>query len=263
MLLESIISITLITVIMAALGVFFTTTIRSSSHLRRDQSAAQLADSAVEQVRSIDPTSVVSGRDSASVSTENGAAPATVTSNWLNTMTAVSDPNAPAGAGQVPCPSASSCALLPTVAVSTTLNGQAYTTNYYVGSCYRAQTSPGTDCTPTGSSGYIKYLRVVVSVSWPEPTCSNNLCLYLTSTLVDPSSNPIFNLNSAPPPAPNASQPANQTSAVGDTVSLSLTASSGVPPFTWTALEPAGRPGRSPRTAPSPAARPRSARPAR
>ncbi|HET6208820.1 MAG TPA: putative Ig domain-containing protein [Jatrophihabitans sp.] len=240
-LLESIISITLITVIMAALGVFFTTTIRSSSHLRRDQSAAQLADSAVEQVRSIDPTSVVSGRDSASVNTENGAAPATVTSNWLNTMTAVSDPNAPAGAGQVPCPSASSCALLPTIPVSTTLNGQAYKTSYYVGSCYRAQTSPGTDCTPTGSSGYIKYLRVVVSVSWPEPSCSNNLCLYLTSTLVDPSSNPIFNLNSAPPPAPNASTPANQTSAVGDTVSLSLTASSGVPPFTWTATNlPAG-----------------------
>jgi Tfp pilus assembly protein PilV len=240
-LLESIISITLITVIMAALGVFFTTTIRSSSHLRRDQSAAQLADSAVEQVRSIDPTSVVSGRDSASVSTENGAAPAAVTSNWLNTMTAVSDPNAPAGAGQVRCPSASSCALLPTVAVSTTLNGQAYATNYYVGSCYRAQTSPGTDCTPTGSSGYIKYLRVVVSVSWPETSCSNNLCLYVTSTFVDPSSNPIFNLNSAPPPAPTASQPANQTSAVGDTVSLSLTASSGVPPFTWTASNlPAG-----------------------
>ena len=57
----------------------------------------------------------------------------------------------------------------------------------------------------------------------------------------DPASNPLFNLNSTPPPAPTAGELANQTSAVGDTVSLSLKATSGVPPFTWTAIGlPAG-----------------------
>ncbi|MGI8665515.1 MAG: putative Ig domain-containing protein [Jatrophihabitans sp.] len=240
-LLESIISITLITVIMAALGVFFTTTIRTSGHLRRDQTASQVADSAVEQVRAIDPTSVISGRDNASVVSENAAAPATIASNWLATMSLAADTNAPAGAGRVACPSASSCALLPTTAVNQNLNGQLYAVNYYVGNCYRARSNPGTDCTPLGGIGFINYLRVVVVVAWTETGCPSAQCLYVTSTLVSPSPNPIFNLNSTPPPAPSASQPPDQTSAVNDTVSLTLSASSGVPPFTWTATNlPAG-----------------------
>lgn len=232
-LLESIISITLITIIMAALGVFFTTTIRTSNHLRHDQAAAQLADSAVERVRSIDATSILSGRDQASVISQNSAAPTNVSANWLNTMSAAWDTRAPAGSGQIACPSVSACAILPTTATNQTLNSQVYGTSYYVGNCYRAKTSPATSCSASGGSSYIQYLRVVIVIQWTEGSCSN--CLYVTSTLADPSANPIFNLNAAPPPMPTFTPPSNQTSAVGDTVSLSLSASSGVPPFTWKA----------------------------
>ena len=44
-------------------------------------------------------------------------------------------------------PSAANCALLPTIAHSQ-LNGQNFSTMYYIGYCYRAA-SPGTDCMPT------------------------------------------------------------------------------------------------------------------
>ncbi|MEO9239749.1 MAG: Ig domain-containing protein, partial [Jatrophihabitantaceae bacterium] len=240
-LLESIISITLITIIMAALGVFYTSTMQTSNHLRHDQSAAQIADNAIEAVRAIDPTSVLSGRDLASVTAENSTAPSMVTTNWLSTMSVASDSHAAVGAGRVACPSASACALLPTVPTVQVISGLNYSQSYYVGSCYRALTNPATDCSPTGASGYISYLRVVVVINWAENTCAGGQCYYVTNTLVSPSANPVFNLNSAPPPAPNATQPSDQTSAVGDTVNLSLTASSGVPPFTWTAANlPAG-----------------------
>lgn len=240
-LMESIIAISLITIIMGALTVFFTSTIQTSNHLRFDQSAAQLADSAVEQVRAIDATSITSGRDSASVTTQNSAAPALVRTSWLPTMSPVSDASAPAGAGATPCPSTAGCALLPTVPLAKSVGTRTFNVNYYVGACYRPNVGSAATCAATNVSGYLPYLRVVVAVTWADSSCAQ--CLYITSTLANASADPLFNLNSIPPPPPDTTSivAPNQSSVVGDVVNYALTTSAGVPPFNWTATNlPAG-----------------------
>ena len=66
-LLESVVSIGLITVVTAALGVFFVTTSQTTNHLRARQEAIQLADSGIEKIRSYAPNSLKTGRDEESV----------------------------------------------------------------------------------------------------------------------------------------------------------------------------------------------------
>ena len=62
MLLEAIISISLIVVIMSALTTFFVTASHSTSELRGRQTASQLADSAVDRIRVLQPSDTYAGR---------------------------------------------------------------------------------------------------------------------------------------------------------------------------------------------------------
>src|SRR6266516_584210 len=66
-LLESVISIGLVMVIVAALTALFTTTNQTTSHLRVKQEAIQLADSGIERVNSYTPEELMTGRDAQSV----------------------------------------------------------------------------------------------------------------------------------------------------------------------------------------------------
>src|SRR5579875_409394 len=77
-LLESIISISLITVIMAALAMLFVTVIQVNNLQRGRQVAVQVADNAVGYLRSLQPSDLVPGRTSAAVSAQWSAAPPAV-----------------------------------------------------------------------------------------------------------------------------------------------------------------------------------------
>src|SRR3954470_13984367 len=97
-LMESLVSLTLIAIVAAAFSTFLTTATSTTNHGRARQGATQIADSAVEKLRSMHPSDVITGRDSASVTTQFAAAPAAV-KPWLNTMDPATDTSASTGSG--------------------------------------------------------------------------------------------------------------------------------------------------------------------
>ncbi len=233
-LLESLIAITLITIIMGAMATFFVNGVTSTNQQRARQAATQLADTAVESIRSLNPSDLVTGRDSASVTTQFGAASALV-SGWLATMTAAADASATAGSGPT--------ATVPTVAVTQTVNHLAFSISKYLGWCAVPAGAAAVDCDRTHLSSGVRYLRAVVAVTWSDSHCTAGVCTYLTATLINTADDPTFNLNQFGQPPPVVAAPDRQDSYVGDPVSLQLAVEdgTGAPTFTWqsTAL-PAG-----------------------
>jgi type II secretory pathway pseudopilin PulG len=238
-LLESIVSISLITVIMAALAMLFVTVIKVDNQQRAKQAAIQVADSAVGTVRSYHTTDLVPGNTPAATIPASWSAAPTTVQPYLTSMRAADTSSTP------------SALLSVTPAI---FNGVTYNTENYFGLCWvsTSSTSPSTDCTATQSAGSLQYLRTVVTVWWLDNHCpvrsatdSRHTCVYITSTMISTLPDPIFNLNQTPPAAPIVDCPPAQTSyAVGDTVSMQLNVKdgTGVPTFTWQVLGPVNLP---------------------
>jgi Tfp pilus assembly protein PilV len=215
-LLESVVAISLITVIMTAMATFFIGAVDSTNQQRSRQIAAQIANSSVETIRGLPASDLLTGHDTTSVAAQYAAASSTV-QPWLTSMSQASDPLAPVGSGAT--------AAIPTVAVVQTVNNIAYGIQSYLGTC--GLTSSGGDCTIAGEATGIKYLRAVVAVTWEDNLCPSDTCTYLTATLLNQDDDPTFNLHQTPPAVPVVNNPGNQISVVGDTVSLQLTVQSG------------------------------------
>lgn len=224
-LLESIIAISLITVIMGAIGTEYVAGLASTSRQRATQVAAQLADSALEQIRALSPTDLVNNHDTASVGAEFSAAPAAV-QPWLANMIPATDAS-PAGSGAT--------AAIPTVGVVQKPGTQAFTVTDYLGSCVLATSGSSTSCVTPPAGQPAPYLRAVVAVTWTSSTCPAVGCSYVTATLISTAGDPLFKVNQPLPAAPVIANPGDQTSAVGDVVSLQLALQpgTGVPPFSW------------------------------
>ena len=226
-LLETLIAISLISVVMAAFTTFFINSVANVNQQRSDQVASQLADSAVDLIRSLPASDLVVGHDSSSVQAQFAAA-STKVSPALQTMNQAVDTTAAANAGRT--------ATIPTVAVTQTVNNIVYSVTSYLGTCVVPTGALlNAACSLGAASTGISYYRAVVAVAWPGAHCTTNVCSYVTSTLLSPSSDPTFNVNTVPPTVPKLSV-ANQTSTVGETVSLQLatTSGTGVPTLTWT-----------------------------
>ncbi|MGH8861323.1 MAG: putative Ig domain-containing protein [Jatrophihabitantaceae bacterium] len=232
MLLESMIAITVITIIMGAIGAEFVGAIASTNYQRAMQAAVQIGDSEAERARSLHASDLKLGRDATSVSQQFSNAPAVVQS-WLSTMNQVSDAAAvyPSGATATLATSASASAPL-------TLQKPAsitYTVLDYLGSCYIA--SHGAACQKSFASGAITYLRDVIAVTWTGPHC-RPLCSYITSTLINSDPDQTFQVNQPLPAAPTLTD-LSKTVAVGDVldattgVQLVVDNNTGVAPFTW------------------------------
>ena len=227
-LLEAIIAIAVITAVMGAVGAEFVSGLISTSQQRAQQTAVQLADSVMEQIRALHASDLVSGRDSASVTSQFNAAPAVV-QPWLTKMDKAIDSKAAVGSG----PSAA----IPTTSFTQKPGTVAYTINEYLGWC-AVRTTGSTDCVAPSSLGSVSattYLRAVISVGWTGTRCGSSACTYVTSTLISTASDRTFRINSAPYSAPVVVAPGSQSNAVNDTVSLQLNVQNGtgVPPFTW------------------------------
>jgi type II secretory pathway pseudopilin PulG len=224
-LLESMIAITVVTIVMGALATFFVNGIGSSNQLRARAQAAQLADTAIESIRSLQPSDLVSGRDLASVQTQFSSASRTV-KDWLDPMTAVYDSTVTSGG---------STANLPTVPVSQTPNKVTYQVSKYLGKCATVASGSDGTCDKANLSTGIPYLRAVVAVTWTDRSCPENTCTFLSATLINTASDVAFNLNQVPTPAPTIVAPGNQSTIVRQPVNLQLTVQdgTGVPSVTW------------------------------
>ena len=229
-LLESVIAITIVTIVMGAVGVEFVSGMVSTSQQRAQQGAVQLADSTVEQIRALHASDLVTGRDLASVKTQFQSAPAAV-QPWLTSTVAdwAYDANAAAGSGAT--------AAIPTAGVTQAPGNVTYTVNQYLYYC-SIRTTGSTDCVSPGTLTGISstaYLRAVVAVSWSGARCASGTCSYVTSTLVSQAADRTFRINTAPYSAPVVVAVGSQSSTIGDAENLQLTVQNGrgVPPFTW------------------------------
>lgn len=247
MLLESLVAITLITVIMTALTSFFITTVSSASQQRSQQSAIQIANTAIELTRGVGAAGAVAGRGAGAVDAQLAGPVAKDgrVAPWLTAMTAAT------GSGTTPT--------LPTTAVPRQLGTNTFAVNYFVGFCWRslADSAASAACSATQSTGTTQYVRGVVAVTWPDNRCPNRQCVYVTATLLNGGSEPLFNLNNAPA-TPPALTCAAQSSAVGEALltdgkpgrsiltnkdagTTGCTTTGGVPTFTYSATGlPAG-----------------------
>ncbi len=227
-LLESLIAISVITVVMSAVGAEFVNGTISASRQRATQVAVQVADSTVEQIRSLDASDLVTGRDTSSVTAQLGAAGPQVTP-WLAKMDKAVDAGAATNSGPT--------AALPTVGVPQTVGSVVYTVNQYLGQCSIPTTGP-TDCVAPatlGGASAVAYLRAVVAVTWTGQRCGTTPCAYVTSTLVSGVADPTFRARAAAYPSPVVTMVADRASVVGDTAGLQMATNpgTGVAPLSW------------------------------
>ena len=222
----------LLAIIMAALTVFAITVTNSTSYQRQRQGAIQLATTQLDLIRGMTPADLEVGRRLTDVTAQFAGAPAAV-SPWLTAMTPAVDLTA----------TATQPAALP-VTTTATVNSTVMTATTYLGFCALASGGTGSECTkPVSGAGDTGTLRAVVAVTWPGGRCPAGTCTYTTATLVSTAADPVFAKNQPPPPAPSVTEPDDQTTVVGDTVSLQLAmpAGAGVDPATWQATGlPAG-----------------------
>lgn len=221
-LVETMISIFLVGVVMAALTSFFVSTLALTNRQSGIQTASQVATDAIATIRSIKGARLATGRDAASSVTQ-WASPQPGVAGYLADMAIVSDSTAQDGAGKT--------AALPTSAVSVTLSNLDLKQFFYLGSCW--QPAGGGPCTQAQPAGSVPFFRAVVAVTWPDQTCAASLCSLVTSTLVSSAStDPLFNSNDAAT-APAPTNPGDRDWSVNSAVNLQLTSTGGAAPKSW------------------------------
>lgn len=239
-LMETLVSLAVIGTVMAGTAPFLIKSVGVVAQQRTQQVAVEVANDAIERARALSPTSLLAGRSLTSAKAQLASAPAQVQSvldvtqidaNVLLTTLLGSSPDVTAP--------------LPLTPLPVTVGNVTYQQNWYVGSCFQSKAAPASptllntlvglgDCIGTKPGlGLIAvpYFRVVVAVTWKHNGCKDDACTYVTSTLVSPSADPVFDLK-RPPPAIVA--PLKQSHYVGDKVDLQLVAAGGTLPRTWT-----------------------------
>ncbi|MBG0821112.1 putative Ig domain-containing protein [Planomonospora sp. ID91781] len=246
-LMEVLVSMAVIGTVMASLTVFFTNSLAFTGQQRSRQVAAQLAGDGIERARALKGSALLAGRGKLRVTDQwqeaTGPAGPDDVKKHLQATQPDWDPILFAGSD------AGASAPLPTEPEKVSVNGVEYTRNWYVGRC-RQQASPlagsaaeractdPRDGDPDPGSADVPFFRVVVAVEWRHKGCASEKCVYVTSTLVSPASEPIFNVKRTPPAVTN---PGAQYGYRGTDVNLQLVATGGRLPLTWSAAGlPAG-----------------------
>ncbi|WP_449063124.1 putative Ig domain-containing protein [Planomonospora algeriensis] len=238
---EVLVAIALVGTLMASLTVFFANSLSFTGQRRGEQIAAQIADDAVERVRALDGSALLAGRGQVRSTAQWAAAPADVRPH-LQTMALAWDPLLAADSNS------GANAPLPTDPRTVSVGGLDYAQHWYVGRC-RQQALTTASATervcddptapdPDPASADVPFFRVVAAVTWSDKNCVDTQCVYVTTTLVSPEPDALFNINRPPP---NASTPPAQYGYRGAEAKLQLTATGGRLPLTWSATGlPAG-----------------------
>ncbi|WP_307872953.1 putative Ig domain-containing protein [Paractinoplanes ovalisporus] len=224
---EVLVSIAIISVVMLSLASFFVISMRII-HLQGDRQAAiQAAGDAMERVRGLQVSAMLTGRDQASSLTQ-WANPAAGVAGLL-TDTMEYDESALPGSGPA--------APLPTTYRSLRLSGIEYRQNWYIGSCV----SKNNGTCGKGGNGP-EFYRVIIAVTWTDKYCRNDACSYVTSELIAKNTEePLFNTNEGATALTLTTTPGTQTNDVTVPAGLAFTASGGQTPYTWSATGlPAG-----------------------
>lgn len=211
-LVEILIALAIISTTLLASTPFFVASLNNVNAQRGRQAAIEVANTAIEQVRGLQGSALLSGRNKKATQAQFDAAPKSI-QPYLATMkveadSTISDESTAMGAD----------APIPTSAQTLSVENVTVTQNIYVGSCeiYVTKTSTG-ECVyplddgdpakPTDTTKILKFFRVVVLETWPDQACNNTdtningipTCQYITSTLVARASEPNFDFHRASP----------------------------------------------------------------
>ena len=199
-LIEVMTALALLSVTLAAMGPFFIGSFRSVAHQKSNQAAVQLADSAIEQVRALKGSSLLTGRGQLKSTNQWNSAPNTIKTTYLATMQLSWDPLITSSTSTL-----GDDAAIPTSPQTMTVEGTPYVRTIYVGICdvYVGSSggcvNPAVVAPPADATKDLKFFRAVVSVTWPSSNCTGGTCTYVTSTLVARASEPIFDFHRPAP----------------------------------------------------------------
>ncbi len=228
-LVEVVVSLLIISITMAGLTAFFIATVSAAGRHGGRQVGIQLAQDALEQVHALQPTVLLTGR------TDCATSPATCHSPVQAAQPAL------AGIAAAHLWNAGTSPQLPFGPVTGLVDGVTYSRYWYVAECWRAPVASAS-CGDSATSGYVDLLRVVVAVTWADKRCTGGTCSYVDTTLVGQSTEPLFQPTQAAPSSSAGAQPSqltvnnpgNQSGSLWSSVNLTLAASGGTPPITWT-----------------------------
>jgi type II secretory pathway pseudopilin PulG len=216
---EVIVSLSLITIVMGAAGLFFVNNLRTTGGQSQRQEAVFLANRQLETVQALSPSSLLTGRSAQCVSTllaTSGASTFT-SQDWT------SSGNYDGAASGTTCPNAAV-----QTSQTTTVNKVVYTIRTFINSCTLQSNG---SCIPGASqpSGDTKMYRVTVDASWVPAAnsgCGTGGCDYSASSLIDPHGDPRFQTNISQPTITSVSPSAVGSGAGGSGgVTLTITGS--------------------------------------
>nr|WP_296074386.1 Ig domain-containing protein [uncultured Actinoplanes sp.] len=211
-LIETVVALTVVVVTMGAMGTYLISSFGVVAHQRAEQAAAQLANSALEQVRALRGSSLSSGHGKTRAYAQFGLDPAGAVSatvpqppdavaDYLTDMTPAWDATADPDAGD---DAAISTATLPVTVDRTT-----YDRTIYLGECevdLGSDEGQNGECDPAAArtatddaTKYMKFFRAVVLVTWRDRFCALSTCTYVTSTLISRAADPTFDINRPTP----------------------------------------------------------------
>jgi hypothetical protein len=192
---------------------------------RSRQVAVQLAKDGIERARALTVGATVAGRsqNASTIAWQDAYDRLPGVRPYLAAMKSTWDTLLPSGS------TAGASAALPTTGVVTRVNGVDYTQNWYLGECRQQLGISGSCDDPSAPDPDpaldVPFLRVVVAVTWTGRPCTGGVCVYLTTTLMTPATDP---------EPPVIDQPGAQSSyALVATPSVQLTATGGALPLTW------------------------------
>jgi prepilin-type N-terminal cleavage/methylation domain-containing protein len=276
-LIEVLVSLALLATTMAAMGPFFVRSMQYVARQRGQQAAIELANSAVEQVRALKGSSLLTGR-SQNKSTRQWQTAfdegPTVIRSYLDVpgRVATSDINRKltmrlAWDTNTTDPTLGDDAAIPTASQTITVQTIAYTRTIFVGECdVYLENLPGYlrdsgDCVnpdvvppPSDSTKDLKFYRAVVLLTWPDKQCPGAVCKEIASTLISRATEPTFDFHR---PAPVV-QSKTAVCYAKEACSFQLEAYGGQLPNTWSisgtlpaglTLTPAGVLSGTPQTA--------------
>jgi prepilin-type N-terminal cleavage/methylation domain-containing protein len=204
-LVEVVISMILLTLLLTSAGVLFIGGLKHGAGLQRRQTAVVLAQQAIEAARAVSAATdaqgcvkLLQGRTRALVDAQWSTAPSGVTSvtdeAWMPTGCS----------GPIVLPLEGAVAGLGAVTNPVVVGGQSYTLTTYLGTCVLTAARDACLQAAAAPGGATTMYRVVARVTWTGTGCDTGTCAYSTSTLVESSPDPVFNIRGAAGPVATA-----------------------------------------------------------
>lgn len=229
---EVLVSIAVISMTMLSLGPLFVITMRVNHQQSDRQSAIQAADDAMERVRALQVSAMLTGRDLDSTMQQAATAPEQVKVLLAGDAVNGAGLAAPGQAKKYlaydkdAATDSGKTAILPTVPNPIKLSGLDYRQSWYVGKCGRP--TPAEDGQPETASracvagqtgnGYTPMYRVVIAVGWAGRFCATE-CVYVTSSLISSKTQePVFSIRDSIGRVKITSTPTAQTGTVSGPV---------------------------------------------